>query len=411
MKNNAAVCHSCGETGLETILSLGRMPLANAFLTTEQLTEPEPAYPLDLVLCLNCALLQITEAVPPEKLFREYLYFSSFSDTMLRHAKELVERLTASYSIGRNNLVIELASNDGYLLQFYQEKGIPVLGIEPAVNVARVAQGERGIRTLCEFFDERLADQLRSQGKQADIIHAHNVLAHVVNLNGFVHGIQVLLKDDGLVVIEVPYVKDLIDRCEFDTIYHEHLCYFSITSLDHLLKRHGMVIQDVEHIPIHGGSLRLFVAKEMVAHRGPTVRTLLDQEMEWGADRLEFYQDFSQRVQSLKASLCSLLFGLKQNGKRLAAYGAAAKGSTLLNYFGIGREVLDFVVDRSIYKQGRYMPGVHLPIYLPERLLEERPDFVLLLTWNFAQEILEQQAEYRQRGGQFIIPIPEVKIV
>jgi SAM-dependent methyltransferase len=391
------------------------VPLANALLTPEQLEEPEPTYPLDLAFCSHCTLVQITETVPPEKLFREYLYFSSFSETLLHHVQDLVGQLIVSRRLDSHNLVVEVASNDGYLLQYYKQAGISVLGIEPAVNVARVAQEQHGIPTLCEFFGETLARQLREQGRQADVIHAHNVLAHVADLNGFVKGIELLLKDDGVVVIEVPYVKDLMDRVEFDTIYHEHLCYFSLTTLERLFRRHRLIIQDVERIPIHGGSLLVFVTTDSGQKtRGSersTVSRLLAEEAAWGVDCLEFYQGFARKVENLKISLCDLLLGLKKDGKRLAAYGAAAKGSTLLNYFGIGRDVLNFVVDRSVYKQGHYMPGVYLPIFPPEKLVEEMPDYVLLLTWNFAEEIIEQQAEYRRRGGRFIIPIPKLEVV
>jgi SAM-dependent methyltransferase len=411
MSNLKPVCRSCGADQLITILDLGHTPLANGLLSAEQLAQPEPTYPLKLVFCPQCALVQITESVSPELLFREYFYFSSFSDAMLNNMRALAERLTRERRLGENSLVAEVASNDGYLLQFYQQAGIPVLGIEPATNIARVAE-ERGIRTICEFFGADLARNLAADGERADLIHANNVLAHVPDLNGFVEGFHYMLKEGGAAVIEAPYVKDLIDHVEFDTIYHEHLCYFSLTTLDRLFTRHGLTIVDVERVPIHGGSLRVFAARaDSQQQRAARVQELLDEEAAWGVDRATFYTDFGVRVEALRNKLLTMLRDLKGQGKRIAVYGASAKGSTLLNYFGIGRETLEYVVDRSTVKQGRYTPGTHLLISPPERLLEDRPDYVLLLTWNFADEILAQQAEYRQRGGQFIIPIPEPSII
>lgn len=408
------VCRSCSAERLVSILDLGRTPLANALLTAAQVADPEASYPLKLVFCPACTLVQITETVPPEKLFREYFYLSSFANTMLRHAEALVSQLIPARHLNRESLVIEVASNDGYLLQYYKRAGIPVLGIEPAENIARIAEADRGIPTVCDFFGAVLAARLKEQGRQADVIHANNVLAHVADLNGFVSGLELLLKDGGVAVLEVPYVKEMIDRCEFDTIYHEHLCYFSLTSLDRLFRRHQLLIHDVAQLPIHGGTLRLFAGKAGTGEErssSPAVRQLLDQEAAWGVGEAASYEGFRKQVQRLRNELLTLLRALKEQGKRIAVYGASAKGSTLLNYSGIGLETLDFVVDRSTVKQGYYTPGAHLPIYAPEHLLEQMPDYVLLLTWNFADEILEQQAEYRKRGGRFIIPIPEVKVV
>jgi len=402
-------CRSCGAAGLEPVLDLGRTPLADRLVTQAGLAGPEPRYPLAVAFCPACGLVQIRETVPPEVLFCEdYPYFSSFSDALLRHSRANALELIAERGLGPTSLAVELASNDGYLLKNYVEQGIPVLGIDPAEGPAREAE-KIGVTTLQTFFTAALARQLADEGRRADVIHANNVLAHVADTNGFVAGIASLLKEEGVAVIEVPYVRDLIEHVEFDTIYHEHLCYFSVTALDHLFRRHGLYLNRVRRLAIHGGSLRLYVARR--ERVGESVRSLLAEERAAGVDRLDFYRDFATRVTGVKRGLLELLRGLKAQGKTLAAYGAAAKGATLINYIGIGPDLIDFVVDRNTFKQGRYMPGQHIPIYGPDHLLEARPDYVLLLAWNFAEEIRAQQAAYEAAGGRFIVPVPEPRVL
>ena len=354
-----ATCHGCGAEDLEVVLDLGDMPLANGLLSEDDLAKPEPRYPLALAFCSSCCLAQITQTVPPEILFREYAYFSSVSDAMVEHAGELVSMIATTRGLDASSLVIEPASNDGYLLQHYVARGIPVLGIDPARNIAEAATA-RGIPTLAEFLDPDTAEVLARDGKLADVIHANNVLAHVPDLDGFVAGMAKVLKPTGVIVIETPYVRDLVDRLEFDTIYHEHVFYYSLSSLVHVFARHGLVIADVTRIPIHGGSLRVFVVPQGAAEATSAVEALLAEEAALGMCTVGYFNGFAKRVLGLGGELRAALAGLKSSGKSIAAYGAAAKGAVLLNAFGIGRETIDYVVDRSPHKQGRFMPGVHL---------------------------------------------------
>ncbi|HEY9731627.1 MAG TPA: class I SAM-dependent methyltransferase [Drouetiella sp.] len=401
-------CRICSGSELPVILSLGQTPLANSLLQEDQLNAEEPRYELELAMCPQCSLVQIKETVAPELLFRNYLYFTSFSDTMLKHAQELSLETIQTRRLSSESLVVEIASNDGYLLQYYKARNIPVLGIEPAKNVATVSV-EKGIDTVTEFFNKELAATLVKAGKQADVIHANNVLAHVADLHGVVSGIEVLLKQNGVAIIEVPYLKDMIDGTEFDTIYHEHLCYYSLTSLKVLFEKHKLFINEVKRIPLHGGSLQLFIGKE--EEPSDAVHQLLKNEVDWGMLGLNFYQDFANQIEDLKQQLIDLLDQLKVQGKSIAAYGASAKGSTLLNSFEIGKQYLDFIVDRSSAKQGYYSPGTHLPILSPDVLLQRQPDYLLLLTWNFADEIIQQQKQYRSQGGKFIVPIPKLAVI
>ncbi len=403
-------CRSCGVCQGELILDLGRQPLANNLLRTEDLAKPEPHFPLRLSVCPACWMVQITDLVPPVELFSEYLYFSSFSDAMLLHAREAAGRYVGEFGLNKKSFVVEIASNDGYLLKNFVAAGIPCLGIEPAANIARVAR-EQGIETLVEFFGDSTARKLAAESRTADLILGNNVFAHAPNPNDFVAGLRALLKPAGRIILEFPYGVEMITQGEFDTIYHEHVFYFTLTSLQPLFRRHGLDIFHVEQLPIHGGSLRMFAGHTGEHPAQASVAVLQAEESRQGVSTAHYYAGFARRVAGTKTALCELIERLKQQGKTIAAYGASAKGSTLLNFFGLGRAALEFVVDRSTYKQGRLTPGTHLPIVPPGELLARMPDYTLLLTWNFADEILRQQAEYRQHGGKFILPIPEVRIV
>jgi SAM-dependent methyltransferase len=403
-------CRGCGASGLEVVLDLGEMPLANAILTTNVLAEPEPRYPLVLAYCPECWLVQITETVPPDLLFRDYAYFSSVSDAFVEHSRLIAERLITERGLDSNSLVVELASNDGYLLAHYARAGVPVLGIDPARNIAEVATA-RGVPTIAEFFTRNLADELAASGRTADVVHANNVIAHVPDLNGFVAGIARILKPGGVAVVETPYLRELVDRLEFDTIYHEHIFYHSLTALSRVFERNGLSVVDVERIPIHGGSLRVFAMLSGARRPSDAVRALLEEEAQIGLCSPEYYAAFAGRVEMLGRELRAELISLQSQGHVVAAYGAAAKGAVLLNAFHLGPELISFVADRSPHKQGYLMPGVHIPIVGPEELLTRRPDECLLLAWNFAEEILAQQAEYRRMGGKFIIPGPKLTVV
>lgn len=405
-----ARCRSCRGDDLHIFLSLGKLPLPDALRRAEDLDEPEARYPLDVAFCGGCTLVQLVGDVSAEEMFVDnYLYFSSFSDVLLTHSRVHAESLIASRDLDGDSLVVELASNDGYLLRNFVDHGVPVLGVDPAPDQAKAARAI-GVPTLTEFFGVDLARRLRAEGRRADVIIANNVMAHVPDLDDFVGGMAELIADDGLITIENPYVRDLIEHVEFDTIYHEHVCYYSCTAVDALVRRHGLFLNHVQYFPnLHGGTLRWHVGpREQVSE---TARRYLADEAQRGMTRLGYYEGFAGEVERLRSELRALLAQRLEQGRRIAGYGAAAKGTILLNYVGIDEQILDFVVDRNPHKHGRFMPGVDLEILPPEALLERAPDDVLLLAWNFTDEIVAQQADFRAAGGQFIRPVPTPQVI
>lgn len=404
-----AQCISCGHQGLEPILDLGRMPRSDGLLEAIGPAQTETLVPLRLGYCPGCTLVQLLETRPAEEMFGDdYVYFSSYSEDLLKHSRENAEELIRTHGLGPDSLVAEIASNDGYMLQNFQAQGIQVLGIDPASQPAKAAR-EKGIETVVDFFGTRVAAGLRAQGKRADVIIANNVVAHVADQNDLVAGMADLLADNGTVVVEFPYVRDMIDFIEFDTIYHEHLCYFSAGSAKALFERHGLYLNDVRRLPIHGGSLRLYFSK--CAAVTDAVQGILAEEHALGLDRFEYYKTFGARVRAFRDQARKLVGTLKADGKRIAAYGAAAKGTIMLNFLNLNDRAIEYAVDKNIHKQGKYMPGVRIRIDEPEKLMQDKPDYVMILPWNFRDEIIRQQRAFLEAGGKFVVPIPDLEIV
>lgn len=406
---SATACRSCGGTSLDLVLDLGEQPIANALLRPEDLSEREPRFPLKLLFCRSCSLAQVSETIRPSVLFDDaYPYYSSFIPALLEHSRKHVEDLLAEISLGSKDLVVEVASNDGYLLKNFVAANVPVLGVDPASGPVEAAR-RVGVPSLHAFFSAKVAQELVDQGYRADLMLANNVLAHVTDINDFVSGFAILLSNNGFAEFEFPYLKTLMEQCAFDTIYHEHVFYYSLTALKALFERHGLFLNDVRELAIHGGSLRLRVSRN--EHATANLTRLLAVEQEEGLDHIAYYQAFAERVEAVKAQLLSLLLEYHNDGATIAAYGAAAKGATLLNYLDPPRGLIEYVVDRNTHKVGLYMPGVHIPILAVDELEKRGPTVLLILSWNFADEIVEQQQSYARQGGTFICPIPSPHVM
>ena len=407
-----SLCRFCGQDLQNTFVDLGMSPLCESYLTAEQLNTMEPFYPLHVYVCKECFLVQLEEYVDPQNIFTEYAYFSSYSDSWLEHAEKYVNMIVPHCMLGKDSLVVELASNDGYLLQYFLPKGIPCLGIEPAKNVAQVAV-KKGIPTITEFFGVDLAKKLLKEGKQADLLLGNNVLAQVPDLNDFVAGMKLLLKKHGVITMEFPHLVRLMEENQFDTIYHEHFSYFSFITAERIFSAHGLRLYHVEKLSTHGGSLRIYAChSDDDSHPiMPIVNELREQELEYGLTDLKTYASFSEQVRETKRKLLDFLISTKRQGRSIVGYGAPGKGNTLLNYCGIRSDFIDYTVDRSPYKQGKYLPGTHIPIFHPDKIRETKPDYLLILPWNFKEEIITQNSFIREWGGEFVVPIPELLVI
>lgn len=409
--SRAGTCRLCGSELTRTFVDLGMSPLCESYVSAEHIDSMEPFYPLHALVCDDCFLVQLKEYVTAEHIFSEYAYFSSYSTSWVDHAKAYCEMITSRLDLGADSLVVELASNDGYLLKHFQPLGVPVLGVEPAANIAKVAK-DLGIETIVDFFGVRLADKMAAEGRMADVIVGNNVVAHVPDLNDFVAGMPRILKPEGLITLEFPHLERLMEENQFDTIYHEHFSYYSLVSMTRLAARHDLKVVDVEELPTHGGSLRAYLAHVGSQHReSPSVQSLLDREIAKGFLEPQTYSRYAEQVKNTKRRLLSMLIELKDAGKTICGYGAPGKGNTLLNYCGIGPDFLEFTVDRNPYKHGQFTPGMHIPIHPVEAIETARPDYILILPWNLKDEIMAQMRHVGDWGAKFIIPIPEATIV
>jgi SAM-dependent methyltransferase len=406
----AGNCRFCSTALTHSFCDLGMSPLSNAFVPAEKLNSMEPFYPLHAFVCDNCYLVQLDEFESPEEIFSDYVYFSSYSDSWLEHSRRYTEMMTQRLGLDDKSQVIEIASNDGYLLQYFADGGMPVLGVEPAANVAAAAI-DKGIPTLVKFFGVETAAQMRDEGLKADLLLGNNVLAHVPDINDFVAGMAIALKSDGVVTMEFPHLLKLMQFNQFDTIYHEHFSYLSLLTVERIFEAHGLQVFDVDELPTHGGSLRIYARHDNGGAVMPNVESVRRSESEAGIDQLSTYAEFKEKVEATKRALLAFLIKAKATGKRIVAYGAAAKGNTLLNYCGVRQDFVDFVVDRSPAKQNRYLPGTHIPVFAPDKIDEMKPDYVLILPWNIKDEIVSKMRHIRDWGGKFVVPIPKVEIL